>query len=297
MPGKNKLSVCCLGFKHEAFASECVTSIWAGGHDNVEIIVLDDGSNDSTVRKLEETGKDSPFPIKILTQDNTGNIPANFNRLLENATGDYVLFSSLDDMPMPGSLGRMMAITRDGDRVFVAHTTALMLSGDGHTELEMFAPAANISSASELLEAEYEYLHSFYIQGAIFRRDILDQIGGFDSSLLGDDIVLRTRVFNWLTRNPVPFGIIDGPGCIYRRHSGNVSRNTVRQVQVAMEYCDKFWPERPYPDILKSWLLTALDEEPLHKVMPLFKYGKSGMQYLKDNEIRSYIHRAEESRC
>lgn len=293
MPGADKklLSVCCLGYRHAPYARECVSAIWAGGYDNVEILILDDGSDDGTVAELEKAREESPFPLRIFTQENSGNIAANFNRLLAEAAGHYVLFSSLDDMPMPGSLGRMMDI--GGGRAFIAHTHALRLDPDGHTELDTFAPALKANTVNDLLESEYANLHSFYIQGAIFRRDALNAAGGFDPGMLGDDIVLRTRVFSWLCKNPLPFALIDGPGCIYRRHAGNISRDATRQVKVAMEYCDKFWPDRPYPDLLKSWLLTALREQPLAQVLPVFKLGKKAMAYAGDAEIRAKMETAE----
>lgn len=293
MPGGDRLSVCLLGYRHAAYAGECVSAIWAGGHNDTEIIALDDGSEDGTVEKLREIGAASPFPLKILEQENSGNIAGNFNRLLENATGDYVLFSSLDDMPLPGALGRLMKIAQDGRRAFVAHTSALTLRDDAQTRVELFAPARSANSVQDLLACEYENLHSFYIQGAIFRRDILNAVGGFDDSLLGDDIVLRTKVFRWMLANDEAFGLIDGPGCIYRRHAGNISGNSTRQVKLGMQYCDAFWPERPYPEILKMWLLTTLAQRPFREVMQVFKFGKRGRELLRDADVRAGIHQAE----
>lgn len=289
MSGKAKLSVCLLGFQHARYVEECVSAIWAGGHGNIEIIALDDGSHDGTIEKLRELSIVSPFPLRIMEQENSGDIPGNFNRLLANATGEYVLFSSMDDMPMPGSLGRMMEVASNANSAFVAYANALILGPDGRTDFELFAPALGASSAQKLLAVEYGYLHSFYIQGAIFRRDILNAIGGFESGMLGDDIVLRTKVFAWLQANPQPFAILEGPGSIYRRHEGNISKNSVRQVKTGMEYLDRFWPDRPYPEILRQWLLTALQEQPYEEVLPLFRFGKRGMEFLKDAKIRKMI--------
>lgn len=297
MPGKDKLSVCLLGYRHAAYAEDCVTAIWAGGHANVEIIALDDGSKDGTVEKLHGIADESPYPVKILEQENSGDIPGNFNRLLENASGDYVLFSAMDDAPMPGALGRMMEIAGSGHHAFVAHTNALTLRPDGRTAYEHFAPALKARIPADLLAVEYEWLHTFYIQGAVFRRDILETIGGFDHGMLGDDIVLRTKVFTWLAANSAPFALIEGPGCIYRRHAGNVSKDPVRQVKLGMQYCDKFWPDRPYPEILRSWTLTALDEAKLWDVMPVFKFGKRGMDLLRDAEVREKIHEREKGKA
>lgn len=294
MAENNRLSVCLLGYKHAPFVEECITAVWAGGHDNIEIIALDDGSNDGTIEKLRKIAPESPFPLKILEQENQGNIPRNFNTLLKNASGEYVFFSAMDDAPMPGSLGRMMNIARQERHAFVAHTNALTLGSDARIEYELFAPAINAQTPADLLSAEYENLHSFYIQGAIFRRDIVNEVKGFDESLLGDDIVLRTKVFSRLIAEPAPFALIDAPGCVYRRHAGNVSKNCIRQVKVGMQYCDKFWPDRPYPEILRAWVLTALENGLPQDALPLFRFGKKGKELLRDAKIRAQLEQMQQ---
>jgi alpha-1,3-rhamnosyltransferase len=53
------------------------------GIDHIEILVLDDGSDNSSVNVLQELSRRSPFPMKVMVQENTGNIGKNINRIIK----------------------------------------------------------------------------------------------------------------------------------------------------------------------------------------------------------------------
>lgn len=93
------------------------------------------------------------------------------------------------------------------------------------------------NTASNLLEIEYKHLTSFFIQGAIFRKEIIDEIGGFESDMLGDDIILRTKLFNHLIKNPEKsFELVDESNLNYRIHNTNIHKNSLRQVMLVKEW-------------------------------------------------------------
>jgi alpha-1,3-rhamnosyltransferase len=74
------ISFCCVSYNHEKFIERYLESIWnlesiwTQDYKNIEIIVVDDGSTDESVKVLESLKSKSPFPLKILTQQNTGNV-------------------------------------------------------------------------------------------------------------------------------------------------------------------------------------------------------------------------------
>lgn len=57
MPMSNEAicSVCCLGYNHAHFLEQNIRAIWEGEYKQIEIIVVDDGSTDSSVRMLYTT--------------------------------------------------------------------------------------------------------------------------------------------------------------------------------------------------------------------------------------------------
>ena len=252
-------SVVCLAYNHERFVKAALDSIYQQNWPDTEIIVVDDGSTDGTVEVVREAFRDSPFPTTLITQHNTGNVPQNFNRGLGQAAGAGVMFLSLDDMLLPGCIdSRMSLLQSDRQMAFVADVGYREIDERGSVVLEagvMPIAAYEVQQAADLLEAEYQTIGSLYIQGQVFRRAIIDAIGGFDETMTGDDIVLRTKLFRYLVEHPdLGFQIGQQIVFAYRKHGQNLHKKFLRQFQTVVEWKGRFFPDRPYPGIFFDWL-------------------------------------------
>lgn len=286
-------SICCVGYKHAAYLEYCINSIWENTYRNIEIIALDDGSRDGSLEKLEAMAVKSPCPFTVLRQENTGNVPLNFNRTFRASRGGYILFISLDDMLLPDSINSKMELaTKDASLAFVAHAICLKLMREGILARETF-PLGNVKKhdLETFLLLERTYYHSFYIQNAIFRRDVLEQVGVFSENMIGDDIVLRTKTLFWLAKHrECSFALINKPGFIYRDHAGNVHKNMIRQMNLVLQYHEKFWRSYPFPPVIKNWLLHMIKENSPEESMNVFEAHPIIQPYLEDKDIAAAMN-------
>ena len=81
---------------------KCLTSVTKQTYNNLEIIVIDDGSTDNSSKICDEWAcKDSR--IKVIHKNNEG---AGFarNTEIENATGKYICFFDSDDYIEPDTI-------------------------------------------------------------------------------------------------------------------------------------------------------------------------------------------------
>lgn len=79
----------------ERTIDECIQSIKNQTYENWEVIIIDDGSTDSTLKKVTAWAK-SDLRIKIVQQRNRGAGPAR-NKGMEKAVGEYIAFLDGDD--------------------------------------------------------------------------------------------------------------------------------------------------------------------------------------------------------
>ena len=78
------------------YLGECLTSIQRQTFQNIEIICVNDGSNDNSGQILKEYAqKDNR--IKIIYHKNNKGLACSRNTGLDNATGDYIFFLDSDD--------------------------------------------------------------------------------------------------------------------------------------------------------------------------------------------------------
>lgn len=77
------------------------------GHD---LVVIDDGSRDGTGAVVTQMQQAWPgLAIRLIRQDNAG-LATTRNRLLDAATGEYILFLDADDLVLPGTLAALDGI-------------------------------------------------------------------------------------------------------------------------------------------------------------------------------------------
>jgi len=79
----------------EIYLGKCIDSILKQTYKNIEVIIINDGSNDSSYEIAKRFSK-LDKRIKLINQENKG-VSVSRNVGLENSTGEYVLFVDADD--------------------------------------------------------------------------------------------------------------------------------------------------------------------------------------------------------
>lgn len=91
-----KISVIIPVYNDEKYLAQCLDSVLRQTYSNLEIILVDDGSTDSTP-ELCEKYREKYDNIRILHKKN-GGVGSSRNAGLEMATGEYILFVDHDDL-------------------------------------------------------------------------------------------------------------------------------------------------------------------------------------------------------
>ena len=86
-------------YNSEAYMEKCIDSILIGGED-VEILIVDDGSKDRTAEIADEYEKKYPTICRAIHQENGGHGEA-VNTGIRNATGLYFKVVDSDDWVDP----------------------------------------------------------------------------------------------------------------------------------------------------------------------------------------------------
>lgn len=95
MTGK-KISVIIPAYNVEAYIRRCLDSLVNQTYENIEIIVVNDGSTDRTEEIVKEYEEREPEKVRLFSQENKGQAEArNFG--LTKARGEYIGFVDSDD--------------------------------------------------------------------------------------------------------------------------------------------------------------------------------------------------------
>ena len=156
-----------------------------------EIIVVDDGSTDSSAAIVERIiAEYRDVPIRLIRQENSG-VSAARNRGVREATGEFVAFIDADDVWLSGYISevcRLMTYYPDAD----AYSTAFDIVDRGRRYAAAVPTKEGyINVAEEALKRRYPIIPST----ATLRRSTLLKVGGFPEGMrIGEDQWLWVRL-------------------------------------------------------------------------------------------------------
>src|SRR5262249_39071389 len=102
-----RLSAVIPNFNHGVVVGEAIHAIAKQTPAADEIIVVDDGSTDSSAEVLDRLSKEIPTLRVLRLEENRGAIFA-LNYGLKHARGDYINFVAADDLVQPGLFAAML---------------------------------------------------------------------------------------------------------------------------------------------------------------------------------------------
>ena len=175
---KIKFSVIIPVYNASEFLKETLDSVRNQTYTNHEVLVTDDGSNDNTVKVLENYKKANPeFPLDFVTQENMGVSAARNNAILR-ATGDYVAFLDQDDWWFPEKLEKIARILNINTGIDVLYHRAISI---GWKKRETIFKSGQLESPP-LADLLFNG-NRIGISTAVVRLDKLKEVGGFNQDL------------------------------------------------------------------------------------------------------------------
>lgn len=192
------ISIICLCYNHERFVEETLASVWTQSYRNIEVIIVDDASQDESVKVIRQFLGENPadFPVKTLfLEQNVGNCTA-FNRGWRLAGGKYIIDLATDDVMLPERLEKQVAFFEQlPDDYGVIFTESQYMDEDG-TLLE-FHFAERYRHIRPVPEGDVyqDVLSRYFISSPtmIIRNEVLQQLGGYDEQLAYEDFDFWVR--------------------------------------------------------------------------------------------------------
>ena len=106
-----KVSVIVPNYNHAAFLTERLDSILNQSYKNIELIILDDKSQDNSVETIRAYFADKPIPYKLIVNTtNSGNVFKQWKKGIEEAQGDLIWICESDDSCEPDFLSNIVPV-------------------------------------------------------------------------------------------------------------------------------------------------------------------------------------------
>ena len=217
-----RVSVVVCTYNGEKYLREQLQSILDQTRPPDEIIISDDGSNDSTLEIIEEfassSGGPQPPVWRVETRRTPLGVSGNFASALAKARGEFIALADQDDVWEPERLEKGLAHFHDG--VLLVHSDATLIDASGRA-------TGTLMSALRLTSREKQNLLSGRALDALLRRNVVTGATTMiRSSLLEQALPIPEGWVHdeWLALVAAAQGGVvfqEGPLIRYRQHGNN----------------------------------------------------------------------------
>lgn len=245
---KNKLfSIVMACYNVEDYIDEAIGSIIGqsiGFGSNVELILVDDGSEDKTSNICKNYAEKYPDNIHYFYQENKGQAAArNFG--LNNIHGEYVNFLDADDMLGPGTLYAVYEFFVNNEIDFVSIPIYFFERSSGSHLLNYKYHESKIID----LEKDWKFIQ-LSASSAFFKSKLFNHYS-FDETLISsEDSIMINKI---LLDNP-EYGVVKNAAYMYRKRLDESS--TID----SSKYFSEFYTSR-----LKNYFINLLEYSLLKK--------------------------------
>ena len=238
------VSVVCPAYNCAKFIKPALESVFAQSYRPIEVIVVDDGSTDSTPELIK-----SYRDVFYLRQANLGPSAAR-NSGIRAARAEYVAFLDLDDLWIPEKLSDQVAALEACPEAGLAFSDMRVFSSRGGEDLTMFQKyrlTAEYFGHERVVDrpvAKLVTMNFIPTSSVVVRKTALTQAGGFDEQFRKSedwDLWLRMAL-----RHP----IIYSPKLLTlkRVHEVNTSRDSEGMNVTSLQVLEKL--KRDHQDLL-----------------------------------------------
>ena len=221
-------------YNGEKYLAEAIDSVLGQNYQNVELIVVDDGSTDSSKDIVVGYGQH----VKLIEQQNQGPYPAR-NRGIREASGQYLAFLDADDYWSPDFLVETYKALQNNYDAALAYC-GWQNVGLPHKKSKPYIPPDY--ETDNKLDLFLRTAAPWPIHAALTRRSIMEEVSGFDdrfATCMDYDLWLRIGASRPIVR-------VEKVMAFYRHHrEGQITSTQWRQARNVWLVKKKFIESSP----------------------------------------------------
>lgn len=152
MPIKNNkelISIALTTYNGEKYLSKLLNSIFSQTYKNIEVIVCDDLSQDSTVDILQEYSK--KFNLKYFVNDNRLGVVKNFEKAISLCNGQFIALADQDDIWLPNKLEILYDTINRDEKILCVLSDAYVIDNNDKIISESFIKYIGVDKKTDFL--------------------------------------------------------------------------------------------------------------------------------------------------
>lgn len=287
----------------EDYLSRCIESILSQTYENLEIILVNDGSTDNSIdickKYLEIDSR-----LKLIIKEN-GGLSSARNKGLENATGKYIAFVDSDDWIDKEMFKTMLNVAKN-ESADIVQCGVKKIKENGKVERILYSYDNKYNCNEDILEAHFQDKISVTVWNKLYRREIVEGIRMIEGknnedNMYSIEVLLSTNKVVCI--NDAYYNYLQRTNSIMKISFNEKKLDAIYAGNYVAKMCEKYNSKYLnyarinlciicyylYQDLISS----SLEEKSLYKTIIIEEFNKNFLLIKNSNEIKliSYKNR------
>lgn len=240
-------------YNHQSFVQDSIQSVIDQSYKNIELIIIDDGSKDNSVQKIEEMilPCEQRFArFEFRNRPNKG-LSATLNEALEWCQGKYFAGLASDDLILPHKTEVQVSFLEQHPEVNSVFA-GVKLIDSRHKELSVSLRKPGVYSFESIIMNK----HDFPAATQLLRLEAVKQVGGYNPKIALEDWYM------WLKLSQIgDIYYLNEVLGLYRQHDSNFSGNIEKMMQGRIEVLNCFKDSEYYEPAMEKVLWSNARRE------------------------------------
>ena len=230
--GSSLVSVVIPCYNHEKFIQESIQSVIDQTYENIELIIIDDGSKDQSVAKIQqmiESCEQRFIRFEFRSRPNKG-LSATLNEAIEWCQGKYLALLASDDVVLAHKTQIQVDFLEENEDITAVFGGVKLIDSDNN-ELKAIVKKPGFYSFERIIMNKVD----FPTATQMIRLESVIEVGGFDPTIILEDWYM------WLKLSQIgKLYYMDEILAAYRRHDSNLSSNFDKMAQGRIDVLNCF---------------------------------------------------------
>ncbi|WP_312140974.1 glycosyltransferase family 2 protein [Stutzerimonas nitrititolerans] len=242
------VSVLISSYNHGEYIEEAILSVLAQTYDNVELLVVDDGSSDDSADRIARLQAIHGFDFRV--QANQG-LSCSLNAMIARAKGNLIVPFGSDDIMLPDRLAKQVEYLEGKPDVGICAGNVKRIDAQGRPLARQPRYCARRLDFEDILLNRKPGAPAPTL---IFRREALEAVGGFDPDIRLEDVYIELMI----TRHGYHIDVMGDVLACYRVHPNNTYKRHRFMVDSMLATLERFSDHPRYAEARAVYLNSML---------------------------------------
>lgn len=271
------VSVIISSYNHGKYIESSICSVLKQTYARVELLVVDDGSTDDSVARIQRLQSIHGFDFRA--QNNQG-LSRTLNEMIARANGELIVPFGSDDIMLSERLEKQVAYIADKPEVGICAGNVRNIDDVGQPlGKQNLHPQRRLAFEDILLNLQ----PGPPAPTLMFRREALERVGGFEPSIRLEDVYIELMV----TRAGYFIDVLPDVLAEYRMHATNTYKQYRFMVDAMLTTLERFSDHARYPEARNIYInsmflkVAARDPELGSRLLRLLPFSAWNLKTLR----------------